>query len=199
MELLLVSVVINLLISLVMCLVGPGKGQLAEASFNDTRCDGETVCPDTPLLFTCIITRSWTTLARVMLPSGERVNILINSDDTTSLEGEEDLPDGMTIQSHNARREAGLVNFMLTLSIESVSILTGSATIVCEDTAAIPLTTMASCPVATSMIHEFMSVLYIAYREASVSGVQLVELSPKVGDKDTQLLPHPSISSASVS
>ena len=81
------------------------------------------------------------------------MNIRINSDDTTSLEGEEDLPNGVTVQSHDARREAGLINFMLTLSIESPSILTGIATIVCEDTAATPLRAMASCPVATSMIH----------------------------------------------
>ena len=143
------------LISLVMCSVGPGEGQLAVASFNDTRCDGETVCPDTPLLFTCNITGSMATLASVSLPSGERVNICSISDDTTSLEGE----DGVTVLSHDTRHERGPVNYMLTLAIESASILAGNA-IVCEDTAAIPLTAMASCPVATNMIYYSFSNIY---------------------------------------
>ena len=135
-----------------MCSVGPGEGQLAVASFNDTRCDEKTVCPDTPLLFTCTVTGSGTTLASVRLPSGEVVNIRINSDNTTSLEGEEDLPNGVTVLSHDARREAGLVNYMLKLVIERASILTGNG-IVCEDTAATPLRAMTSCPIATSMVH----------------------------------------------
>ena len=54
------------------------------------------------------------------------MNIRINFDNTTSLEGEEDLPNGVTVLFHDARREAGLVNYMLTLVIERASILTGN-------------------------------------------------------------------------
>ena len=122
------------------------------ASFNDTRCDGEIVCPDTPLLFTCTITESDSRLARIILPSGDKVTI----DDINNIEGG-DLPDGVTVQSHDGRfdfREGG--NYALTLAIERASVLTGSA-IVCEDTAASQLTARASCPFATSMIHQFIS------------------------------------------
>ena len=63
------------LIFLVMCSVESGEGQLAVASFNDTRCDGETVCPDTSLLFTCTVTGSVAGFISVIIPSGERVNI----------------------------------------------------------------------------------------------------------------------------
>ena len=58
-----------------MCSVGLGEGQIPEASFNDTRCDGESVCPDTPLLFTCTVTGSVAGFISVIIPSGERVNI----------------------------------------------------------------------------------------------------------------------------
>ena len=121
------------------------------ASFNDTRCDGETVCPNTPLLFTCTVTESNSRLARIILPSGDIVTI----DDNNMAGGA--LPDGVTVQSHDGRFDVGEGgNYLLTLAIERASVLTGSA-IVCEDTASSQLTAMASCPMATSMIHQFIS------------------------------------------
>ena len=86
------------------------------------------------------------TVATIRLPSGQVVNI--HSDNTTSLGGG-GLPEGVTIQSHDAVG-TGLANYSLTLAIERASILTGSA-IICVDGGLSPETDQAKCPVATGI------------------------------------------------
>ena len=120
----------------------------AVASFNDPRCAGQMVCPNDPLLFTCTVTESTATLAEVTLPSGERVQVSSATNMTDVVGGP--LPDGVTVQSHNAVIEGGLVNYTLTLAIERASLLGGNLTI-CDARTVSPLTNNASCPIATGI------------------------------------------------
>ena len=116
-----------------------------DASFNDLRCEtDERVCPNDPLLFTCTVTGSTANLATVRLSSGQFVIIL--STGTISL-GEDGLPVGVTVHSHDARVDGGVANYTLTLAIDRASVLTGSVT--CADGGLSPQTAQASCPVAT--------------------------------------------------
>ena len=142
--------------------VGPSEGQTVEASFNDPNCN-TMVCPNTPLLFTCTVAGSMAILARVRLPFGQVVNI--DSDNITSVGGG-GLPEGVTVQSHDARIDGGVVDYMLTLAIERASILNGSA-IICEDGALSPETDHATCPIATGMapliLHNCVFILHCYY------------------------------------
>ena len=133
-----------------------GVAQSVMASFDDPRCEGETVCPTTPLLFTCTVTGSMASLASVRLPSGEVVNI--RSDDTTAVEEGGTLPDGVVVQSHSARIEDGLANYMLALTIESASILNGN-NVTCDDRTLDPTTANASCHVSTGIVVLFYKTL----------------------------------------
>ena len=76
-----------------------------DASFDDPRCEGERVCPNDPLLFTCTVTGSIIGDARVTLPSGQTVDI--NSDNTISVIGGS-LPGGVMVQSHDASVDGGV-------------------------------------------------------------------------------------------
>ena len=116
-----------------------------EASFDDPRCEtDERVCPNDPLLFTCTVTESDDSLASVTLPSGQFVDI--RSDNMTSFGGGS-LPGGVTVVSHDARVDGGVVDYTLTLAIDRASILAGNS-ITCADGAVVPQTDEASCPVA---------------------------------------------------
>ena len=115
-----------------------------DASFDDPRCAmDERVCPNDPLLFTCTVTGSTDSVASVTLPSGERV--IIFSDNITL--GEEGLPDGVRVVSHDATVDGLVVNYTLTLAIDRASILNGS-NVMCADGVTGPPIAEASCPVA---------------------------------------------------
>ena len=124
----------------------------AVASFNDSRCAGQMVCSNDPLLFTCTVTRSTVSAARVTLPS--RVGVQVTSTTMVELVGAP-LPDGVTVVSHNAIVDGGLVNYTLTLAIERASLLGGNP-IICDDRALSPLTDEASCPIATGSYSTIM-------------------------------------------
>ena len=115
-----------------------------DASFNDPRCEGERVCPNDPLLFTCTVTGSTATLGSVTLPSGQFVIIL--SSNMTSFGGGS-LPGGVRVVSHDARVDGGVVDYTLTLAIDRASILSGNS-VICADGVVVPQTYEASCPVA---------------------------------------------------
>ena len=115
------------------------------ASFNDSRCDGQMVCPNDPLLFTCTVTESTASAARVTLPSGEGVQV--TSANMTEQVGATPLPDGVTVQSNDSVVDGGLVNYTLTLAIERASLLGGNP-IICDARTVSPLTDEASCPIA---------------------------------------------------
>ncbi|CAI8037258.1 hypothetical protein GBAR_LOCUS20823, partial [Geodia barretti] len=102
----------------------------AVASFNDSRCAGQ-------MSFA---------VAQVTLPSG--VGVQVTSANMTELVGATSLPDGVTVQSHNAIVDGGLVNYTLTLAIERASLLGGNP-IICDARTVSPLTDEASCPIAT--------------------------------------------------
>ena len=120
----------------------------AVASFNDPRCSGQMVCPNDPLLFTCTVTESISTAARVTLPSGERVQV--TSTNVVEVVGATPLPDGVTVQSHGAIVGGGLANYTLTLAIDRASLL-GSNPTMCTAITVSPLTDEASCPIATGI------------------------------------------------
>ena len=133
-----------------------GFAQTTEASFNNPSCD-VLMCPDTPLLFTCTVTESMAGSAiTITLPSKQTVIILSNNN--TSL-AERGLPDGVTVQSSDARVEGGLANYSLTLAIVRASILTGSA-VICEDGARSPETDQAMCPVGTGICNTGINALH---------------------------------------
>ena len=121
-----------------------GVTQSPEASFNDPRCDGEMVCPNTPLLFTCNVTGSTSDVATVRLPSGQAVGITI-MDMINVINGP--LPDGVNTSSYNVEG-SGPVNYSLTLSIERADILDGMD-VICDARTLPPTTDEATCPVAT--------------------------------------------------
>ena len=102
----------------------------------------ERVCPNDPLLFSCIVTGSDASLATVTLPSGEIVIIL----STNRTSGGGDLPNGVTVHSHDAVGD-GLVDYTLLLAIDRAFILNGN-NVVCADGATGPPIAEASCPVA---------------------------------------------------
>ena len=118
-----------------------------DASFNDPRCEGERVCPNDPLLFTCTVTESIIGDARVTLPSGQTVDI--NSDNTISVIGGS-LPGGVMVQSHDASIDGGVANYTVILAIERASILTGRS-VICDSRTLAQLTDLASCPLSTGM------------------------------------------------
>ena len=120
----------------------------AVASFNDPRCAGQMVCPNDPLLFTCTVTESTSSAARVTLPSGERVQV--TSTNVVEVVGATPLPDGVTVQSHGAIVGGGLANYTLTLAIDRASLL-GSNPTMCTARTVSPLTDEASCPIATGI------------------------------------------------
>ena len=116
----------------------------AVASFNDSRCAGEMVCPNDPLLFTCTVTESFSSAARVILPSG--VGVQVTSSNMTEEVGGS-LPDGVTVVSYNAIVD-GLASYALTLAIERASLFGGNP-VIC-DARTLPVSTdEASCPIAT--------------------------------------------------
>ena len=103
------------------------------------------VCPNDPLFFTCTVTDSPSSLAGVTLASGEGVQLSsMNAVVANSL------PDGVTVQSHNAVVDGVLVNYTLTLAIERASLLGGNATI-CDTIILSQLPDEASCPIATGI------------------------------------------------
>ena len=118
----------------------------AVASFNDPRCDGQMVCPNDPLLFTCTVSDSPSSLAEVTLPSGEGVQV--SSANTTQVVGATSLPDGVTVQSHNAVVDGGLAHYTLTLTIERASLLGGNP-VICDARTLPVLTNEASCLIST--------------------------------------------------
>ncbi|CAI8025148.1 hypothetical protein GBAR_LOCUS14558, partial [Geodia barretti] len=117
----------------------------AVASFNDSRCAGQMVCSNDALLFTCTVTESTSALASVTLPSGEGVQVT-SGNMIQVVDGP--LPEGVTVQSHDALVDGVLVNYKLTLSIERASLLGGNP-IICTAITVSPLTDEASCPIAT--------------------------------------------------
>ena len=118
----------------------------AVASFNDSRCAGQMVCPNDSLLFTCTVTESPSSAARVTLPSGEAVQV--TSTNMVEVVGATSLPDGVTVRSNDSVVVDGLANYTLTLAIDRASLLGGNATI-CTAISVSPLTDEASCPIAT--------------------------------------------------
>ena len=115
-----------------------------DASFDDPRCEGERVCPNDPLLFTCTVTGS-SSVATVTLPSGQFV-IILSSNTTSS--GGGSLPVGVRVHSHDARVGGGVVDYTITLAIERASILNGDSVTCADGAAVVPQTDEASCPIA---------------------------------------------------
>ena len=97
------------------------------------------VCPTDPLLFTCIVSDSPIVDITVTFPSGDEIDLTVENMITG------DLPDGVHVKSHNVTID-GTFNYVLTLSIESASLLNGGE-IRC-DTNAIDNDDIARCPVA---------------------------------------------------
>ena len=118
----------------------------AVASFDDSRCAGQMVRPNDPLLFTGTVTESTSTAARLTLPSRERVQV--TSTNMTEVVGATPLPDGVTVQSHNAIVDT-LANYTLILAINRASLLGGNP-VICG-TALHLILTEASCPVVTGI------------------------------------------------
>ena len=87
-----------------------------EASFNDSRCDGEMVCPNDPLLYTCTVTNSPISEATVRLSPGIEVDILADGRIKVTAGG---LPDGVAVQSFDAAVDGGLVNYTVMLIFET--------------------------------------------------------------------------------
>ena len=110
------------------------------ASFNDTRCGNGGVCSTDSLLFICNITDSLSSTATVTLPSGD----VILLDDNNLMQGT--IQAGYILQSAFISMNGGLNNFILTLSIESASLLNGSD-IICNSGLSGGIE-MAGCPVA---------------------------------------------------
>ena len=121
-----------------------GAAISVEASFNDTRCENEGVCPNDPLLFTCAISGSPVSKATVTLPSQHDVDIHI--DNTTSGE----LPHGVTVQFHDAIIYIGLRNYTISLAFEKAYLLTGNIT--CNPRTFQPLTEEGTCLVARGIV-----------------------------------------------
>ena len=97
-----------------------------EASFNDSRCAGEMVCPNDPLLYTCTAKNSEADEAIVHLPSGQMV--VLNRSNIIRVEG--DLPDGIIVDSHYAKvdHDYVFINYCIALIIERASLLNGTIT-----------------------------------------------------------------------
>ena len=124
---------------------------VAVASFNDPRCDGQMVCSNDSLLFTCTVTDSPSGLAEVTLPSGVAVQVTIGN--TTVVVGAA-LPEGVTVQSNDSVVVGGLANYTLTLAIQRASLLGGNP-VICDAKTVSPSTDEASCPIATGMYTTF--------------------------------------------
>ena len=114
---------------------------LVEAKFNDTRCDGDGVCSNDPLLFTCAVYGSLADHARIVLSSQYWVEL----DQFNNTR--ESLPPGIFLHWKNAIDVNGTGNFFMVLAIKRVSLLNGNA-IMCnsESTGG---SREAKCPVAT--------------------------------------------------
>ena len=121
-----------------------GAAISVEASFNDTRCESEGVCPNDPLFFTCTVTESPVSKATVTLPFQDDVNI--HFDNTISGE----LPNGVTVQYHDAIIYDGLGNYTISLAFEKAYLLTGN--IACNPRTFQPLTEERTCLVATGIV-----------------------------------------------
>jgi hypothetical protein len=117
-----------------------GTAVFVEATFNDTRCEEAVVCPDEPLLFNCTVTGSPVAEATVRLPTGEEVDIL----STNMTVGAENLPDGVTVHSHDVMVDGSNTDYILTLAINNASLLTGNLTC---DSLLTSKTEEATCPV----------------------------------------------------
>ena len=122
---------------------------LAEASFNDPRCEDGGVCPADPLLFTCNVTDTPATIVIVRFSFVEIMLISLRADNTTEGVG----PDGINIQSRSVTGE-NPYNYILTLSIANASLLNGGM-IECDSV--IGVTDMDRCPVAGELIVYFGS------------------------------------------
>ena len=99
------------------------------------------MCSTDPLLFTCNITDSPNTIATVTLPPSGDVILLSNDNSTQGM-----IPEGYTLQSASVSMNGGLNNFILTLSIESASLL-NSSDIICNSGLS-GGRVMVGCPVA---------------------------------------------------
>ena len=117
-----------------------------EASFDDPRCNGQMVCSNDPLVFTCNITGSTATLASVRL-SGVEVSF---RSDINTIVGEDTLPTGVTVQSFSATMDP-LSDYLLTLAITEASILTGAV----ECNSNLGETDVAECQIATGAVLHF--------------------------------------------
>ena len=115
---------------------------LAEASFNDTRCEENrgVVCPTDPLLFTCNVTA--TPSDRVFLTFFFTETVIIRLTNSNVIQGSE--PDGISILSHNVTGPSPY-DYILTLSLASASLLNGGM-IECDSGAG--MREKAGCPVA---------------------------------------------------
>ena len=113
------------------------------ASFNDPRCNGQMVCPNDPLVFTCTVTGSAATVASVRLSTGVEVSIRSATNTTV---GEDTLPTGVTVQSFSATMDPPK-DFLLTLAITEASILTGAV----ECDSILGEIDEAECQIATGM------------------------------------------------
>ena len=121
---------------------------LAEASFNDPKCEGGgVVCPADSLLFTCNITDSIGTRATVAFSFGEMGTIsLIGLTNNNVTEGV--VPDGIHIQSYNVTGTSPY-DYILILSITNASLLNGG-NVTCDSS--IGVTDMARCPITGELI-----------------------------------------------
>ena len=88
------------------------------ASFNDTRCDGGSVCPTDPLLFTCEVNETTSSTISVAFHSDMLITIILLSTDMISGVP----PDGVTV-FHSVTMNNGTNDYILSLSIETASLL----------------------------------------------------------------------------
>ena len=118
-----------------------------EASFDDPRCNGQMVCPNDPLVFTCTVTGSVASLATVRLSPGVEVDVR----GTNTTMGEDTLPTGVTVQSFSATMDSPR-DFVLTLAITEASILTDA--VECDSNLA-DAVDEAECQIATGAVLHF--------------------------------------------
>ena len=127
-----------------------------DVNFNNTKCgDGRGVCPNAPLLFTCVVTG---TTANIITVRIENVLDIDLGQDSTIVG---DLPDGFTVHNRNVQTNDGSLDYTLVLFIVNASLLNGSL-IICDGNTFGVNDSMAGCPVAGKLyVCQNTVVLYI--------------------------------------
>ena len=120
-------------LSIVLLLLVPDEPIISvNASFNDTRCDSEGVCPNDPLLFTCAVNGSESAFVTIVLSPTEEVEIDCKGNNT---EINQKFPRGISLGDCNVTDVDGTKgNYIIELVIERASLLNGNITCRGENT-----------------------------------------------------------------